>query len=84
MSFPVGLPKELGIKGHTFTDFGTLYNIDETGSDILDESSIRASAGVGVSWISPFGPIRLDVAVPYAKEDYDEEEKFRFDFGTRF
>ncbi|MGH1455413.1 MAG: outer membrane protein assembly factor BamA [Alphaproteobacteria bacterium] len=84
MSFPVGLPKEMGIKGHTFTDFGTLWNIDETGSGILDESSIRAAAGVGVSWVSPFGPIRLDLAVPYAKEDYDEEEKFRFDFGTRF
>ncbi len=84
MTFPLGLPKELGIKGHTFTDFGTLWEIDETGSGIEDESSIRAAAGVGVSWRSPFGPIRLDIAVPYAKEDYDEEEKFRFDFGTRF
>ena len=84
MTFPLGLPKELGIKGHTFTDFGTLWEIDETGSGIQDESSIRASAGFGVSWRSPFGPIRVDLAVPYAKEDYDEEEKFRFDFGTRF
>lgn len=84
MSFPVGLPKEMGIKGHTFTDFGSLWDIDETGVEVQDESSIRASAGVGVSWRSPFGPIRLDFAFPYSKEDYDEEEKFRFDFGTRF
>lgn len=84
MSFPVGLPKEMGVMGHTFTDFGTLWEIDETGSGIQDESSIRASAGIGMSWRSPFGPIRLDIAVPYAKEDFDEEEKFRFDFGTRF
>ncbi len=84
MSFPVGLPKELGIKGHTFNDIGSLFDIDELGSDILDESSLRASAGVGLSWRSPFGPIRIDFAVPYLKEDYDEEEQFRFDFGTRF
>ncbi len=84
MSFPLGLPEEMGIKGHTFTDFGTLWEIDETGSGIQDESSIRAAAGIGVSWRSPFGPIRLDLAVPYAKEDFDEEENFRFDFGTRF
>ncbi len=84
VSFPIGLPKELGIKGHTFSDFGTLWDIDETGSGILDESSLRATAGVGMSWRSPFGPIRIDLAVPYLSEDFDEEENFRFDFGTRF
>ena len=83
-SFPLGLPDELGILGHIFSDFGTLYEIDETGSEILDESSIRVSAGVGLSWRSPFGPIRLDFAQPLVDEDFDEEEVFRFNFGTRF
>lgn len=84
VSFPVGLPKELGIKGHAFSDFGSLWEVDETGSEIQDEGSVRASAGLGVSWRSPFGPVRVDVAAPIAKEDYDNEEHFRFDFGTRF
>ena len=84
MTFPVGLPKELGIKAHAFSDFGSLFEIDDTGSEILDESSIRATAGLGVSWRSPFGPIRVDFALPYLDEDFDEEENFRFDFGTRF
>ncbi len=84
MSFPVGLPEEMGILGHGFTDFGTLWGIDETGSDIVDESSLRASVGLGLSWRSPFGPVRVDVATPVAKEDYDEKEIFRFNFGTRF
>ncbi len=84
MSFPIGLPKELGIKGHTFSDFGSLWDIDESGVDIDEENSLRATAGVGISWRSPFGPIRVDLAVPYLKEDFDEEENFRFDFGTRF
>ena len=78
------MPKELGIKGHAFTDFGSLWDIDEIGTDLLEEDSIRATAGLGLSWRSPFGPIRVDFAVPYIKEDFDEEEHFRFDFGTRF
>lgn len=84
LSFPIGLPKELGFQGHAFTDAGSLTDIDQTGSGILEEDSIRATAGVGVSWRSPFGPIRLDFALPYLSEDFDEEENFRFDFGTRF
>ncbi|MGB4106662.1 MAG: outer membrane protein assembly factor BamA [Alphaproteobacteria bacterium] len=83
-SFPIGLPEEMGILGHAFTDVGSLWDIDETGTDILDESSIRGSAGLGLSWRSPFGPVRVDVAAPYLKEDYDEKEIFRFNFGTRF
>lgn len=84
LSFPVGLPKEYAILGHGFTDAGSLWDIDETSANILDEQSIRASAGVGISWRSPLGPIRVDYAVPYASEDFDKEEKFRFNFGTRF
>ncbi len=84
MSFPLGLPKELGIRGHAFTDAGSLWDIDEIGTDINEGNSLRASAGLGLSWRSPFGPIRIDYAVPYSKENFDEEEKFRFDFGTRF
>lgn len=84
IGFPIGLPEELGVKGHLFTDVGSLYEIDDTGPGILDESSIRASAGVGLSWRSPLGPLRVDFAVPYVKEDFDEEENFRFSFGTRF
>ncbi len=84
MSFPVGLPKELGVRGHAFSDFGSLFDLDETGSNIADKSSLRASAGLGLSWRSPLGPIRLEFSIPYLKEKYDEEEHFRFDFGTHF
>ena len=83
-SFPIGFDEELGIKGHAFTDAGTLFEIDDSGSDVLDKSDIRASAGLGISWRSPFGPIRVDYAIPYSKQDFDEEETFSFNFGTRF
>ncbi len=86
LSFPIGLPEELGISAHTFSDFGTLGDVDVSGSDegIRDDETLRLSAGVGVSWRSPLGPIRLDFAVPVLKEDYDRSEIFRFSFGTRF
>ncbi|HEY8964297.1 MAG TPA: outer membrane protein assembly factor BamA, partial [Alphaproteobacteria bacterium] len=84
VSFPLGMPEEMGIAGHAFTDFGSLWSIDETGAGLVDDNSIRAAAGVGVSWKSPFGPIRLDLSQPYSKKDYDDVENFKFSFGTRF
>ena len=84
LSFPVGLPEEMGIKGHLFSDYGSLWELDDSDPDIKDENSLRLSAGVGVSWVSPLGPIRVDLASPILEEEYDKEEIFRFDFGTRF
>ena len=84
LKFPIGLPEELGVAGHAFSDFGSLWNLDETGTGIQDENSLRASAGVGLSWRSPLGPIRIDFAQPIADENFDKDEVFRFSFGTRF
>lgn len=87
LSFPVFFPEELGVRGHAFSDMGSLWNIDETATlsnDFDDTANVRLSAGVGMSWRSPFGPIRVDLGFPIMKEDYDQEENFRFNFGTRF
>lgn len=87
LTFPTPLPKELGFKSHVFTDFGTLGEIDDEpkiGELFMNEEKIRVSAGVGATWQSPFGPIRIDVAFPIKKEDYDKKETFHFSFGTRF
>ena len=84
LTFPIGLPEEMGVAGHAFSDFGSLWDIDETGPEVIDENSFRASAGFGISWRSPMGPIRVDLAMPIVKEDFDQEENFRFSFGTRF
>ena len=77
------MPEELGVKGHAFTDVGSLWELDNPGI-VDDGSKIRGTAGVGVSWRSPLGPIRVDLATPYLEEDFDETEAFRFSFGTRF
>jgi outer membrane protein insertion porin family len=83
-SFPLGLPEELGFRGAVFSDIGSLYDVDDSGPTVADDPSIRAAVGVGVSWRSPFGPVRLDLSQAVLKEDYDVEELFRFSFGTRF
>lgn len=85
LSFPIGFPEEMGVLGHAFNDVGSLWGLDENNQvNIADESSLRASAGVGLSWRSPMGPIRIDLSEPYLKENYDVKQVFRFSFGTRF
>ena len=99
LGVPLGLPKEFGVSGRVFTDFGTLYHIQPTNivltpaqlastggvQPMVQQSpAIRASAGIGVSWKSPVGPIRLDVAYPIRKEPFDKTQFFRVSFGTRF
>jgi len=99
LGIPLGLPKELGISGRVFSDFGSLWSNDQkniiltptqlasTGGvqpHVFDSAGIRISAGVGVSWKSPVGPIRLDVAMPIKKEPFDQTQLFRVSFGTKF
>ena len=84
LKFPLGLPSELGVSGAVFSDIGTLTQVDDSGPTVRDAKSLRASVGFGVSWRSPFGPIRVDIAHALAKEPEDKTEAFRFNFGTRF
>ncbi len=84
ISFPLGLPREIGILGKGFVDAGSLWGPEESDATVQDSKSIRVSAGVGLQWISPFGPIRIDYALPVRKEGFDKTERFRFSFGTRF
>ncbi len=84
-SFPIGLPEEFNVRGRAFTDFGTLTGTDLSSNvDIDDDASLRVSAGLGLTWVSPFGPIAVDVAYPLMKEEYDNTEFFRFSVGTSF
>lgn len=87
LTLPVGLPDELGVKGHVYTDAGTLGQSGEVpraNEDFRDGDALRWSVGVGISWRSPFGPIRVDLAYPILKENYDQVQQFRFSFGGKF
>ncbi len=84
LTFPLGLPSDFGIKGRLFSEAGALWQSGETGNDVLDSKAVRVSIGTGVSWKSPFGLIRVDLGYPLRKEEFDETEVFRVNFGSRF
>ncbi len=93
LTVPNGLPEEYGIRTSLFTDVGTVGALDErytvnpngTPNDrIVDDLSLRASAGLSIHWRSPMGPIRFDLSKILGKEDYDKTETFRFSTSTQF
>ncbi len=87
MTFPTGLPEEMGVKAHVFSDAGTVWDSGATplpGETFIDSQSIRVSTGAGLSWRSPLGPLRVDFAFPIVKEDEDQTQQFHLSFGTRF
>ena len=84
LSFPLGLPEDLGIKGRIFTDLGSAGQLSPSNSDVQDDASLRMSAGFGMTWRSPMGPLGMDAGFPILKESYDKEEVFQVNFGARF
>jgi len=89
LRFPLGLiPEEYGMFGRIFVEGGTLTGIDVPDgvddSGLQDSGSIRASTGIGLSWLSPLGPIAVDFSEAFLEEDEDKTERFRISFGTRF
>jgi outer membrane protein insertion porin family len=86
--FPMPLfPESFGLRGAVFADAATLYgsDINVVGVDVQgNDMEWRASVGAGIIWASPFGPLRVDYAVPVVKEDTDETQEFNFGVSTRF
>ena len=78
---PVPFAKETrSVRLTAFVDAGNVYNTDD---DIkLDE--LRASAGLGATWLSPLGALTFSVALPFKKESEDDTQPFQFTFGTSF
>lgn len=85
LSFPLGLPKEMGIKGKLFTDAGYIGKPDEyVKSETYYSDKIRVGVGTGILWTSPMGVINLDFTYPLVKEKHDKTRVFRLNFGKGF
>ncbi|TIP21848.1 MAG: outer membrane protein assembly factor BamA, partial [Mesorhizobium sp.] len=69
--FPLpAVPESFGLRGAVFADAATLYGSKLDPALIKPGSAdmhLRASVGVGLMWASPFGPIRIDYAIPVEK-----------------
>ena len=50
----------------------------------IDLADLRYSVGIGVSWISPLGPLKFSLAAPIGDKENDEIERFQFQIGTGF
>ncbi len=63
-----------------YADAGNVWGENEP----ITLSSIRASAGLGVSWISPVGPLKLSYGTPIRKQPGDRIQRLQFQIGTAF
>ena len=81
-SFPNGLPDKWNTKSSLFFDVANVWGVDFEGPD--DSSKIRSSVGIGVSWVSPVGPISFTLAEAISKDSKDEVETFSFQLGGTF
>ena len=77
--FP-GAGNDRTLRVFTFVDVGNVYGDGEK----MSLSDMRASVGVGLSWISPLGPLRLAFANPVRKYAGDRIQKLQFQIGTSF
>lgn len=77
--FP-GAGNDKTLRLFAFTDVGTVWGETEK----VDLAQMRASVGVGISWISPVGPLRIAVANPVRKFAGDRIQKLQFQIGTSF
>jgi len=87
-SFPIGLPKELGIRGGLFLDAGSAWGLDGApvgASGAIDATAqLRASAGFALYWDTPIGPLVFNWANPFLSVAGDETQSFSVSVKTSF
>jgi outer membrane protein insertion porin family len=98
MRFPSLLPESYGVGLSLFTDFGTMGRLDSLGGPrvcsgqqysgigtcVKDNLAFRGSAGISVQWKSPFGPVQIDLGLPYIKTNYDRPQIIHFSTATGY
>ena len=74
--FP-GMRNDKSVRVSAFLDAGKAgesYNLRD----------LRASTGMSLLWVSPFGPIKVSVAQPIRSQIDDRKQAFQFTFGSIF
>ncbi len=79
--FPVpGTGSDKSLRIFAFADAGNVWREDEK----MTADSLRSSAGFGLSWISPVGPLKLSWGKPLKVQRNDRIQRFQFQIGTAF
>jgi len=77
--FP-GAGNDRTLRLYGFVDAGNVFGENEQ----YRLNDLRVSTGLGISWISPVGPLRIAYAVPLRKQPGDRIERLQFQIGTSF
>ncbi len=79
--FPLpGMAQDRTIRLFTYFDAGSVWEESQN----IDLGDLRASVGVGLSWLSPVGPLKLSIGNAIKKEEGDKTQRFQFQIGTGF
>jgi outer membrane protein insertion porin family len=77
--FPLpGAGNDQSVRLFTFVDVGNVY------TDTIRLKDLRVSAGVGLNWLSPLGPLKLSMGYPLDRRPEDRLQRFQFQIGTGF
>jgi outer membrane protein insertion porin family len=87
--FPLPFIKDRSkLRSAFFVDAGNVFNTECLSNQIncfdVDLNELRYSVGVGVTWITGFGPMTFSLAKPLNASREDEEEVFQFTLGRGF
>jgi outer membrane protein insertion porin family len=75
-----GAGNDRSLRMFAYIDLGNVWGEFEK----LKLDSLRASGGVGLSWISPVGPLKLSYGTPLRKRPEDRIQRLQFQIGTAF
>ena len=79
MPFP-GAGNDRSLRLYTFYDMGNVFAPDQS----VELSQLRTSVGLGISWVTPMGPLRLAWARPVRSFQGDTIQRVQFQIGTTF
>jgi outer membrane protein insertion porin family len=69
--------ESLGVKGLFFFDAGNAFSAAQG----IDFGELRMSVGPGIRWLSPIGPLRVELGFPLNRHVGDDTQTFMFSFG---
>nr|WP_246282344.1 outer membrane protein assembly factor BamA [Paraburkholderia caffeinitolerans] len=82
LTFPLpGTGYDRTLRVFTFVDGGNVWGSE---GNSVGANGLRYSYGAGLEWISPIGPLKLDLGFPIVKHTGDQYQKFQFQIGTSF
>ena len=72
------LKEEMGVRGVLFFDVGKGFD------EFDDFFPLRTSAGFGLRWLTPLGPLSMDYGFNLSPQDDEDGSRFHFFIGGRF